>query len=275
MVVQRLAQQAETEAAAEQQPTAAKKSKSANPAQTRAAIEEARRRVAAKREHIVVLQAQAKAQGEDNAATSDRVAALRHWLARQSRTDPQQEALQDKKTELVAQLFGLVPVFPTIQNTIRIVNFELPNEEAYAAMDPDEAAAVAGYFVKISSLMGMYLEIALPNEIGVENHRWTIRPRGVELASVSLHPRVAGVDGFKLGMKLLEQNVVRLCFEQGIAIRRGHEHEIASNLFRLVSFMDGNRRNVGLGCEGPFANRVVLPSEAEPEEKPEDGFVLV
>ncbi len=84
---------------------------------------------------------------------------------------------------------------------------------------------------------------------------------------------MVGTDNFKLGMKLLEQNVVRLCFDQGIAIRRGHEHEIAGNLFRLVSYLDGNRRLVGLGCEGPFLSRVLLP--AEKEEQPEDGFVLV
>jgi hypothetical protein len=106
----------------------------------------------------------------------------------------------------------------------------------------------------------------------MENHRWTIRPRGLDVAAVSLHPRVVGTDNFKLGLKLLEQNVVRLCFDQGIAIRRGHEHEIAANLFRLVSYLDG-RRLVGLGCEGPFASRVVLPPEKE--EQPEDGFVLV
>jgi hypothetical protein len=212
-------------------------------------------------------------------------------VVRQAAGSSSSDLLRDKKVELVAQLFGLLPVFPTIQSTIRIVNFAVRTDEAYHDMDPDEAAAVASYFVKITSLMGKYLEvcsvpffffffffflckvcqISLPNEIGTDNHRWTIRPRGVNLAPISLHPRVAGPESFKMAMKLLEQNAVRLCFDQGIAIRRGHEHEIAQNLFRLVSFLS-NDKGVGLGSSGPFPERVVVPAKSHRED---DEFVLV
>ena len=244
----------------------------AEAAKARLAVEEAKRRVAAKRARVGSLDLQCAALEGANERQRAAAGRLQQWLAAQtSAAQPVQEALREKKAELVAQLFGLLPVFPTMQGSLRVVNFELPDEDAYHNMDPDEAAAVAGYFVKISSLMGVYLEIALPNEIGMESFRWTIRPRGLDVGPVSLHPRVVGTDNFKLAMKLLEQNVVRLCFDQGIVIRRGHEHEIARNLFRLVSHLDGSRRT-GLGCEGPFLSRVVLPAETE---EPDDGFVLV
>lgn len=89
---------------------------------------------------------------------------------------------------------------------------------------------------------------------------------------MSLHPRVAGVESFKMALKLLQQNAVRLCYDQGLAVRRGHEHEIAQNLFRLISFMSSNRSAAGLGASGPFPERVIVPAKSHREV---DEFVLV
>ncbi len=74
-----------------------------------------------------------------------------------------------------------------------------------------------------------------------------------------------------MAMKLLEQNAVRLCYDQGIIIRRGHEHEIAQNLFRLISYLS-NDKSVGLGSSGPFVERVTLPARSHRED---EEFVLV
>jgi hypothetical protein len=131
------------------------KKSQAEVAKTRLAVEEVKWRLAAKRARVQSLGQQCAALEEDNAKRAAAVARLRQWLAAQPAAQPVQEALREKKAELVAQLFGLLPVFPTMQNSLRVVNYELPDENAYHNMDPDEAAAVAGYFVKISSLMGM------------------------------------------------------------------------------------------------------------------------
>jgi hypothetical protein len=43
---------------------------------------------------------------------------------------------------------------------------------------------------------------------------------------------------FQAGLTLLAQNVVRMCFECGIHIRRGFEIHVAQNLLRLLTYND-------------------------------------
>jgi hypothetical protein len=101
-----------------------------------------------------------------------------------------------------------------------------------------------------------------------------IKPRSnflVDLPPAPLHPRTAGMESFKIGMSLLQQNVVRLCFDQGIAIKSGHENQIAQNLFRLVSFADAEEKKIGLGWDAPFPIRKTLPDDQLNEE----DFIIV
>ena len=205
------------------------------------------------------------------------IAEADEWLKERAEWDPLHEDLQQKKQELAAQLFGLLPVFPTLQETMRVVNFEVPMTEAYHLMDMDECAAITGYFVKLSALLGRYLEVALPNKLSLEQHRWMIQARcspstGQPIPPVPLHPRVAGVEAYRVGLVLLQQNVVRLCFDQGIAVRSGHEHEIAQNLHRLVTYVSTTGAKIGLGWDGPYHGRVTLPEEKFLED---DDFFMV
>ena len=243
-------------------------------AEKRAAVAEAKERIRLRKGRLAQLQQEKQGAANSVEEAKNQLKIVTEWTAQREGLDPLHVALHQKKCELVAQLFGLLPVFPTINATVRVVNFEIPAEEAYQLMDIDECAAITAYFVKLSSLLGRYLEISLPNAIVSENFRWLIKPRSnsyADLPPAPLHPRIAGMESFKIGMSLLQQNVVRLCFDQGIAIRSGHENEIAQNLFRLVSFADSENKKVGLGWDPPFRGRKILPEDQLNEE----DFVMV
>ena len=230
---------------------------------------ERRQRKEAAGRRLAVLRLEAEHAARVLAERKTRLDEARQWLETARQTAPLENELRAKKQELVAQLFGLLPVFPTLQGTMRVVNFETPKDEAYHLMDMDECAAITGYFVKLSALLGRYLEVSLPNRLSLDQHRWMIRARGSPttgepIPPVPLNPRVAGMDAYRVGLTLLQQNVVRLCFDQGISIRPGHEHELSQNLHRLITFS-------GLGSDGPFPRRLRLPEEQLSEE----DFVMV
>jgi hypothetical protein len=126
---------------------------------TSAALAAAKERIALRKERTLDMRALLEKERAATARENERIRALEKDLTmREAAGFASADALRDRKVELVTQLFGLLPVFPTIESTIRIVNFAVPSEEAYHSMDADEAAAVASYFVKITSLMGLYLE---------------------------------------------------------------------------------------------------------------------
>lgn len=241
-------------------------------------LEDTRMEWKAQQSQLTQLESQLGAAREELSAAQTRVATAHKWLQDRVSMDPYQADLRAKKQELVSQLMGLLPVFPTPRNTLRVVNFEIPLEEAYETMADDESAAIVGYFVKLSSLLGRYLEISVPNVVSLSpEFRWMIRARGSpvtgqDMDPVPLHPRTAGIDAFRIALSLLQQNVVRLCFDQGITVRPGCESKIAQNIHLLVSHVEPNPNlRIGLGWEGPFPTRVTLPEERLSEE----DFVLV
>lgn len=183
-------------------------------------------------------------------------------------------ALRARKLELVAQLMSLLPVVPSVEGRMRIVNWDVPAGEQYWLVAPDQAAAMVEHLAKVVALLSRYLESPLPNIVERrEGHRWCIRARGTgqppEPPWMPLHPRAAGVEGFRAGLVLLGQNVIRLCFDHGILIRRGHEHELARNIHRLTTY-DAPETRCGIGFKGPFEAFVTLPDVVD-----DDDFVLV
>lgn len=258
----------------------------------RASIEEKKRKLLAKKKSVADTKARLQQKKQklveledvtkELKERSDRNIRLLHDLDRkfetEERNDSVEIALHDKKVELVSHVFGLFPVFPTINSTIKIVNFEIPGDENYSNLPPEDAATIASYFVKIVSLMGKYLEVALPNTVRRDpNFRWTIQSRSTgqppEAPQLPLHPRTGGADAYKAAMDLLAQNVVQLLFDQGMIVKRGHEKEIAQNLFHLISYTERERR-IGLGWSGPWdpSERLVVKRG---DSKDEEDFVIL
>lgn len=181
--------------------------------------------------------------------------------------------LRKRKQELIVVLFGLLPI-AMHEGKLRIVNYHnLDPSQDIANMPADQAGAIAEHLVKLTMLMARYLEVSLPNVMERRDQRWMIRQRptlgNVEPVWFPLHPRTQGVEPFKAGMNLMAQNIVRLSFEHGIIVTRGHEHECALNLLRLVSYAEGANTQVGIGYDPPFTTYVSLP------ELDDDQFILV
>jgi len=152
--------------------------------------------------------------------------------------------LAHQRRTLISELLSFFPVNPSSgsENDSRIIELILPNNGVYTNYPAELLPAALGYVAHVVHLVTAYLGVMLPYPIEFAGARSAVRnsddpPRRYPLYGT----RFGDMD---VGVRLLNNNIVYLCYTQGLCIPRSMYNQTLPNLMLLL-------RSPTLGWPGP------------------------
>jgi len=148
------------------------------------------------------------------------------------------------RRSFIAELLAFFPVnpSPTSEKESLIINILLPNDGIYTSYPAETLSAALGYVAHIVYLVSSYLGVTLPYPIDFAGARSAVyttdeTPRRYPLYGTR-------VSDMEIGTRLINYNIVYLCFTQGVHIKRAMYNCTLPNLMALL-------RIETLGWPGP------------------------
>lgn len=148
------------------------------------------------------------------------------------------------RRSFIAELLAFFPVnpSPTSEKESLIINILLPNDGIYTSYPADTLSAALGYVAHVVYLVSSYLGVVLPYPIEFAGARSAIfttdePPRRFPLYGTR-------VNDMEIGTRLINSDIVYLCFTQGVYVKRAMYNRTLPNLMALL-------RIETLGWPGP------------------------
>jgi hypothetical protein len=152
--------------------------------------------------------------------------------------------LAHRRRALITELLTLFPINPSPNSDEHslIINIILPNNGIYSSFPPETLSAALGNVAHVVYLLSSYLGVVLPCPIDFAGSRSSIRTNEEPSRRFPLYGTRVG--DMEVGTRLLNYDIVQLCYSQGVSISRSAYAHTLPNLLALL-------RSPTLGWPGP------------------------